>query len=73
MHMAICYKTAQMLILKQDNEFYVWLTLHVKLYLYNKSTRCTVYLHFIELPHLYMVWGPSVALHQEARRQMSHK
>jgi hypothetical protein len=34
--------------------FYVWLTVHLELYLCNKPTRCTIYLHFIELPHLYI-------------------
>jgi hypothetical protein len=28
--------------------FYVWLTVHLELYLYNKQTRCTVCPHFIE-------------------------
>jgi hypothetical protein len=34
--------------------FYVWLPVHLELHLYNKPTRCTIYLHFIELPRLYM-------------------
>jgi hypothetical protein len=33
---------------------YVWLTVHLELYLYNKPTRCTICLYFIELPRLYM-------------------
>jgi hypothetical protein len=47
------------------NKFYVWLTLHLQLYLYSKQTRCTIYLHFNKLPYLY-VSGPFVAHHQEA-------
>jgi hypothetical protein len=33
---------------------YVWFTVHLELYLYYKPTRCTIYLHFIELTHLGM-------------------
>jgi hypothetical protein len=50
----------------QISEFYIWLTVHLELFLHNKPTRCTVYLHFIELPRLYMFRAPFVAHHQEA-------
>jgi hypothetical protein len=33
---------------------YVWLTVHLEVYLYNKPAHCTVYLHFIELPYICM-------------------
>jgi hypothetical protein len=35
-------------------EFYVSLTLHLGLYLYNETTRCIIYYHFIESPGFYM-------------------
>jgi serine/threonine protein kinase len=36
---------------------FVWLTVHLQLYLYNKPTQRTVYLHFIELLRLYLFWA----------------
>jgi hypothetical protein len=39
-------------VLTLNKELYVWLTVNLELYSCNKPTRCTVYLHFIELPHL---------------------
>jgi hypothetical protein len=45
--------------------FYVWLTVHLKLYLCNKSTQCTIFsLHYITIP--LHVSSPIVANHQEA-------
>jgi hypothetical protein len=37
-----------------DNKFYVQLTVHLELYLYNEPTQCTVFSHFITLVCLYM-------------------
>jgi hypothetical protein len=34
--------------------FNVWLTMQLEIYSYNEPTRCTIYLHFISLPRLYM-------------------
>jgi hypothetical protein len=56
----ICYwfillnKIFRLQLIIISDEFYVWLTVHLELYSYNEPTRCTVYLHFIELSHFYM-------------------
>jgi hypothetical protein len=49
----------QQTIVTTKGEFFFqcWLTVHFELYyiiLYNKPTRCTNYLHVIEVPRLYM-------------------